>query len=314
MLTLGLGNRCGVSGMQFKVAIYRLAAAVSLVSLLGCGDSPTNPKVLPQPDLPRPAYSEPIWSPDGLRLGFNHRPLDSIHVDGSGRHHYSFRDTLSGFWMVDSSGENLHRVFSASLGDPAWSPDGNWIAYYTSSDIWKVPTTAAGLDTTRVERLTFQGGYFSPAWNPPSTWLLFWKSGITAGVYRLPAGGGGPERIGGIGWRDPDWSRDSTKLVFVMDFNDSLSNAIGSSDPGGGSPNLIRSGLIAPQYPKWSPDGTQIAFVDRSLVTQQTHLWLMNADGTNQRMATPDPIGSGYSWSPDGVHIAYVRLNPYDHS
>ncbi len=50
--------------------------------------------------------------------------------------------------------------------------------------------------------------------------------------------------------------------------------------------------------PKWSPDGTQIAFVSAD------DMYLMNADGSEPRLL----LASAYSpaWSPDGAQIAYV--------
>lgn len=64
--------------------------------------------------------------------------------------------------------------------------------------------------------------------------------------------------------------------------------------------------------PKWSPDGTQIAFLsDRSGVLDFYRLYLINDDGTNLRELF-DPLihpegDQGFSWSPDGCHIALVN-------
>lgn len=64
--------------------------------------------------------------------------------------------------------------------------------------------------------------------------------------------------------------------------------------------------------PAWSPDGTTIAFV------RFPHaIWLMNADGTNQRQLTTPPQHPDSNdeedimpaWSPDGDWIAFARLH-----
>jgi len=54
--------------------------------------------------------------------------------------------------------------------------------------------------------------------------------------------------------------------------------------------------------------------MDRSPTTQKTHIWIMNADGSNLRMATPDMVANGFDWSPDGKKLAYVRFNLDDFS
>jgi Tol biopolymer transport system component len=51
----------------------------------------------------------------------------------------------------------------------------------------------------------------------------------------------------------------------------------------------------------WSPDGTRIAF--RSERNGDSEIWLMNADGSNQRRLAP---GISPAWSPDGSRIAYA--------
>ena len=57
--------------------------------------------------------------------------------------------------------------------------------------------------------------------------------------------------------------------------------------------------------PKWSPDGTRIAFMsDRD---GNFEIYSMNADGSNQSRLTNNPAADGFpAWSPDGTKIAFV--------
>ncbi len=57
--------------------------------------------------------------------------------------------------------------------------------------------------------------------------------------------------------------------------------------------------------PKWSPDGTKIAFL-RSNVFQYDDIYVMNADGSNQTRLTNNlVIAEPPDWSPDGTRIVF---------
>ena len=67
--------------------------------------------------------------------------------------------------------------------------------------------------------------------------------------------------------------------------------------------------------PRWSPDGKQIAFLalreqDYELAAQYDlafhwFLYVMDADGRNQRRVTETPIGMIFQWSPDGSRFVF---------
>ncbi len=55
--------------------------------------------------------------------------------------------------------------------------------------------------------------------------------------------------------------------------------------------------------PSWSPDGITIAW------TSNNGVWLMNADGSNQREFIGN-YSSAPSWSPDSKKIVFSKLTP----
>lgn len=71
-------------------------------------------------------------------------------------------------------------------------------------------------------------------------------------------------------------------------------------------------------FARWSPDGSQIAFIkipDSSTPFTVGELWLMDSNGTNARKLADADAGHGYAanWSPDGKSIAFiVRENQED--
>ena len=62
------------------------------------------------------------------------------------------------------------------------------------------------------------------------------------------------------------------------------------------------------RQPAWSPDGKEIAYTSGN-GTQDSQIWLMNADGTNAHRLTdavPDQHDQDPSWSPDGKTLVFA--------
>ena len=69
--------------------------------------------------------------------------------------------------------------------------------------------------------------------------------------------------------------------------------------------HVPQNGIV--RYPTFSPDGTQIAFVD-DYCDSSHNVWVMNADGSEAHQIVSDPLGAGHvyglAWSAAGDRIA----------
>ena len=115
-----------------------------------------------------------------------------------------------------------------------------------------------------------------------------------------------------------DWSPRGDEIAFVSDrspetdqfFNYDLF-ALKVSD---GSIRRITATENAEYDPKWSPDGKMIAFratkrglTDRETTMEDTHVWVVNADGSGRReFATIDNRQGAPVWSGDGHAIYFT--------
>lgn len=99
-------------------------------------------------------------------------------------------------------------------------------------------------------------------------------------------------------WMDVDVSPDGRTLAF------SLLGDIYTMPITGGTPTRIAEGMAWEVHPRFSPDGTRIAFTsDRG---GGENIWVMNADGSDKRQVTKEDFRllNQPSWSPDGQYIA----------
>nr|WP_137676929.1 amidohydrolase family protein [Parerythrobacter lutipelagi] len=99
-------------------------------------------------------------------------------------------------------------------------------------------------------------------------------------------------------WMDVDVSPDGRLLAF------SLLGDIYTMPIAGGTPTRIAEGLAWEVHPRFSPDGSRIAFTsDRA---GGDNIWLMDADGANKQQLTKESFRllNQPTWSPDGRFIA----------
>ena len=94
------------------------------------------------------------------------------------------------------------------------------------------------------------------------------------------------------------------KIVFCVEDDLYVMN-----DDGSRKRRLTHNTTATERYPRWSPDGTKIAFtryMDRTKRQTTGELFIMNADGTDpQRLTHNNVLDNTPSWSPDGTQIAF---------
>ena len=107
-------------------------------------------------------------------------------------------------------------TFQAGLQkNPAWSPDGRWVAYVSdhagNSDIWIQPLD----DPTPIQITSSPAEDSQPDWSPDGRLLVFRSERDGGGLYVVPARGGVERRISDTGYH-PRWSPDGS-LVTVLE-------------------------------------------------------------------------------------------------
>jgi dipeptidyl aminopeptidase/acylaminoacyl peptidase len=77
-------------------------------------------------------------------------------------------------------------------------------------------------------------------------------------------------------------------------------------------PHRFTAGTAADRRPRWSPDGTQIAFLSDRAARGIAQLYVIDVDGGEARAVTPTknkrPV-LAFSWSPDGNRIAFTSVD-----
>lgn len=236
----------------------------------------------------------PFCAPDGTAVAFMRRVADkvqlfAVNADGTEER------------QLTTEGENF---------DASWSPDSTQLAFVGrhngSQEIYTMQRD--GSIQTPITANTIEE--FDLAWSPMTDQIAFYGRKQTESVgalYLLDRQTRALTNLTAgmhLAGNKPDWSPDGSRLVFSA-FPDNENDAeLYTVDPDAADLRKLTDNNptdfanLANEYePRWSPDGTQIAFyADYDGVFQ---VYLMNADGSNiQRLTYSEFTASNPCWLP----------------
>jgi dipeptidyl aminopeptidase/acylaminoacyl peptidase len=110
---------------------------------------------------------------------------------------------------------------------------------------------------------------------------------------------------------DPQISPDGKRIVYVRQSADIISDRRVSNlwvvNVDGSEHRPLTTGTYGDSSPRWSPDGTRLAFVSDREGKSQLYVRWMDSGQTAKLTDLENPPG-GISWSPDGKQIAFTSL------
>ena len=200
--------------------------------------------------------SNPFWSPDGTKIGFNRS---------------------SNIWKMNSDGTGETQLTSASNDLWAsWSPDGSKIAFSRVVG-GKYDIFVMDADGTNQTNLTNDSGSLDywPSWSPYGSKIVFQKrlTGPNDEIFVMNSDGSLQTNLTNSGAYDaePSWSPNGEKIAFARNQDIYTMDTDGTNVT-----QLTSSGDY--EKPEWSADGRKIVFYRAGF----NDIYVMNADGTDQ--------------------------------
>jgi Tol biopolymer transport system component len=211
---------------------------------------------------------------------------------------------------------NLTRDSTADDDEPAFSPDGEQIAFRSSREGGGI--FVMGRTGEAVRRVTRAG--FKPAWSPDGRQLVYAAEGVDVNpqnragrsqLWIVGANGGEPRRLVEGDALLPSWSPHAQRIAYMGRTDAHID--VWTVPAGGGAPIAVTQDPFVDWSPEWSADGKFLYFAsDRG---GSMNLWRIGIDeasgntlGEAEPITTPAPFVAHPSVSANGRLVAYSSV------
>jgi Tol biopolymer transport system component len=200
---------------------------------------------------------------------------------------------------------------------PEWTNDGTKLVFTSIVDgvasLWTVNADLTGLKQLVVDSNppanSFNNQLYG-SWSPDGASIAFYRSigGNEVGIAVMGADGTDVRWLA-PGGDAPSWS-STNRIAFGKD------GFIWTVNPD--SSGLLRvTSADGDFFPKWSRDGSRLAFLHVIPSVGTNHdkdfdVVTIRADGTDRRTLATGAINENISWSPDGAYVLYDRRDVSD--
>jgi dipeptidyl aminopeptidase/acylaminoacyl peptidase len=237
-------------------------------------------------------------SPDGNWVAYTLSTVDSVKNKRN-----------SDIWMVSWDGKESIQLTNSpeSESQPNWSPDGKYLSFVSSRN---------GLKGSQIWIMDRRGG--------EAKQLTDLKKGDLDDYEWSPNGA----KIALVIKTEPDTAKVKTPKPIVIDryhFKQDIEGYLTRKpshlylyDVATKKMDTLTKGIYDETDPKWSPDGSQIAFLSNRTTdpdrNENSDIWVIDAKAkaTMKQITTWTGSDSAAQWSPDGKQIAYLRSTSPD--
>ncbi|MGI8785919.1 MAG: protein kinase domain-containing protein [Acidobacteriota bacterium] len=247
------------------------------------------------------------WSPDGRLFAYATA--------------FDWASSTSQLWLLRLSDGQVFPITQTGALDwaPSWSPDGKYLHFVSNrgggTDLWRQRVSEENEPSGNPQRMTTGLEIRSAAFSSEGGRLAYSKDQRRSNLWRIPIL---KDRL--ATWQDTaqltfeqmglgnlEISPDGKQLAFAM-FRQGKKH-IFVLPAEGGSPKRVLLDPMNQIWPRWSPDGQQIAFHSDE-ENDDRNIWVVPAEGGPARQLTQSKSWEILPhWSPDGRQILFTAVS-----